>query len=58
MTHREAVLVSRLSRNADVLGRLSYRLAADGHPDAARLARSLRSAQYARIRAMSETVSG
>lgn len=52
MTHPEAILVDRLSRNADVLGRLSYRLAGSGRPAAARLVRSLRAAQYARIRAI------
>src|SRR5690348_17097051 len=53
MTHTEAVLVARLSHNADVLGRLSYRLAANHRPGAARFVRSLRASQYARIRALS-----
>jgi len=53
MTHTEAVLVARLSHNADVLGRLSYRLAANHRPGAARLVRSLRASQYARIRELS-----
>lgn len=52
MTHTQAVLVARLNHNADVLGRLSYRLAARGHPDAARVVRSMRATQYARVRAM------
>jgi len=52
MTHTEAALVARLHRNADVLGRLSYRLAGGGHSDAARVVRSLRASQYARIRAL------
>jgi hypothetical protein len=51
MTHTDAA-VARLSHNADVLGRLSYRLAASGRPEAARLVRSLRASQYARIRAL------
>ena len=52
MTHTQAVLVARLNHNADVLGRLSYRLAAQGHPEAARVVRSMRATQYARVRAM------
>ena len=52
MTYTESILVARLTRNADVLGRLSYRLAANGRPAAARLMRSLRAAQYSQIRAI------
>jgi hypothetical protein len=54
MTHTEAILVARLNHNADVLGRLSYRLAGRHRPGAARVVRSLRASQYAKIRAISE----
>jgi hypothetical protein len=52
MSHTEAALVARLQHNADVLGRMSYQLAARGQPDTARFVRSLRARQYARIRAI------
>ena len=52
MTCTDAVEIARLNDSAALLGRMAYRLAGSGQPDAARYVRALRARQYARVRAI------